>query len=178
MSFYLELKVTKYAENGSQLFMMLMRNILKLLNDNGLASIRDPMGISGLIPCSKTTAQKETALSRINTAATRAEKALSARQNDKMNDAFIGGIYYLTANFSKIDNINTKQNEQKQLERLAAQREIYSFAKRIYFLQICLTVIAPILLFIVSSIWDCVLTYSALFGVIVFILNRILLTQL
>ncbi len=77
-----------------------------------------------------------------------------------------------------MNNINTKQNEQKQLERLAAQREIYSFAKRIYFLQICLTVIAPILLFIVSSIWDCVLTYSALFGVIVFILDGILLTPI
>jgi hypothetical protein len=74
-----------------------------------------------------------------------------------------------------MNNINAKQNEQKQLERLAAQREIYSFAKRIYLLQICLTVIAPIILFIVSSIWDCILTYSALFGVIVFILDGILL---
>ncbi len=89
MSFYLELRVTKYAENESTIvYDVDVRNILKLLNDNGLASIRDPMGISGLIPCSKTTAQKETALSRINTAATRAEKALSARQNDKIDDAF------------------------------------------------------------------------------------------
>ena len=74
-----------------------------------------------------------------------------------------------------MNNINAKQNEQKQLERLAAQREIYSFAKRLYALQIWLTVIIPIILFIVSSFWSSILTYTALFGVIVFILDGILL---
>jgi len=89
MSFYLELRVTKYAETESSIVYDIdIKNILKLLNDNGLASIRDPMGISGLIPSSKTTAQKETALSKLNTAATRAEKALDARNSGKIDDAF------------------------------------------------------------------------------------------
>jgi len=74
-----------------------------------------------------------------------------------------------------MNNINTKQNEQKQLEKLAAQREIYSYAKRLYVLQICLTVLVPILLFIISSIWSDVLIYSALFGVVIFIMDGIML---
>lgn len=74
-----------------------------------------------------------------------------------------------------MNNIASKQNEQTQLERLAAQREIYSFAKRLHLVQICFTVIIPIILFIVSSIWNSILIYSALFGVIIFIVDGILL---
>lgn len=74
-----------------------------------------------------------------------------------------------------MNNIVSKQNEQKQLERLAAQREIYSFAKRLHLLQIGLTVIIPIILFIVSTIWNNLIIYSALFGIIVFIIDGILL---
>lgn len=74
-----------------------------------------------------------------------------------------------------MNNIASKQNEQKQLEKLAAQREIYSFAKRLYLLQICLTVLIPIGLFIISSIWSNLLIYSALFGVVAFIVNGIIL---
>jgi hypothetical protein len=74
-----------------------------------------------------------------------------------------------------MNNIPSKQNEQKQLERLAAQRELYSLAKRLLTIQIILTVIVPILLFIVSSIWDNILPYSALFGIIVFILDGAIL---
>lgn len=74
-----------------------------------------------------------------------------------------------------MNNIASKQNEQKQLEKLAAQREIYSFAKRLYLFQICITVLIPICLFIVSSIWSNVLVYSALFGVVIFIMDGIML---
>ncbi|MCF6308103.1 MAG: S-4TM family putative pore-forming effector [Flavobacteriaceae bacterium] len=74
-----------------------------------------------------------------------------------------------------MNSIASKQNEQKQLERLAAQREIYSFAKRLHILQIGLTVIVPIILFIISSIWNSVLIYSALFGVLIFIIDGILI---
>jgi len=74
-----------------------------------------------------------------------------------------------------MNSIATKQIEQKQLEKLAAQREIYSFAKRLYILQICLTVLFPIILFVISSIWASVLIYSALFGVVAFIGNGIML---
>jgi SMODS-associating 4TM effector domain len=74
-----------------------------------------------------------------------------------------------------MNSIASKQNEQKQLEKLAAQREIYSSAKRLYILQICLTVLIPIILFIISSVWSNVLIYSALFGVVVFIIDGIML---
>lgn len=74
-----------------------------------------------------------------------------------------------------MNNITSKQNEQNQLEKLAAQREIYSFAKKLYLLQVGSTVLIPIILFIISSIWSNVLVYSALFGVVVFIVNGIIL---
>jgi hypothetical protein len=74
-----------------------------------------------------------------------------------------------------MNNIDKKQNEQKQLERLAAQREIYSFAKRLYLIQIIITVIIPIGLFIISSIWIELLTYSALFGTLAFSIDSLML---
>ncbi len=74
-----------------------------------------------------------------------------------------------------MNNIAFRQNEQKQLERLAAQREIYSFSKKLYQFQIILTVIIPISLFIISSIWNTLVVYSALFGILVFIVDGIFL---
>lgn len=86
MSFYLELRVTKYMEDETVIVYYIdLKNILKKLKNCELASIRDPMGVSGLIPSSKTTAQKETAFSKLKTAATRAEKAMTAKNID---DAF------------------------------------------------------------------------------------------
>ena len=77
-----------------------------------------------------------------------------------------------------MNQIPAKQNEQVQLERLAAQREIYSFAKRLHLLQIILTVLIPILLFIVSSIYSQVIIYTALFGILVFVFDSILIAPL
>lgn len=74
-----------------------------------------------------------------------------------------------------MNNIDKKQNEQKQLERLAAQREIYSFAKRLYLIQIIITVIFPIGLLIISTIWIELLTYSALFGTLSFCIDCLIL---
>jgi hypothetical protein len=89
MSFYLELRITKYAEAESSIVYDIdIKNILKKLNDNALAAIRDPMGISGLISPCKTESQKQTALSKLKTAATRAEKARIANSNERMDDAY------------------------------------------------------------------------------------------
>lgn len=76
-----------------------------------------------------------------------------------------------------MNNIVSRQNEQKQLERLAAQRELYSFAKRLHLLQVWLTVIIPITLFLISSIWNNLVAYFALFGIIIFIIDGILLQR-
>jgi Second Messenger Oligonucleotide or Dinucleotide Synthetase domain len=89
ISFYLELRVTKYAESETVIVYDIdLKNILNKLQGCELASIRDPMGVSGLIPCSKTSIQKQTALSKLNTAVTRAEKAMTAKHNERFDDAF------------------------------------------------------------------------------------------
>lgn len=89
ISFYLELRVTKYAESESTIVYDIdIKNILNSLNNNDLAAIRDPMGISGLISPCKTESQKQMALSKLNTAATRADKARTASSNERIDDAF------------------------------------------------------------------------------------------
>lgn len=86
-SFYLEMKVAKYAEQEKVIvYDVDVKNILKSLWDNQLARIQDPMGFSGYISPCKTEAQKEVALSKLLTAYTRAEKArqASAYENPKL----------------------------------------------------------------------------------------------
>lgn len=77
-----------------------------------------------------------------------------------------------------MNKIALKQNEQKQLERLAAQREIYSFAKRLHLAQIVLTVFLPIIFFILSSIYTSFIVYSALFGIIAFVVDSVFIAPL
>lgn len=88
-SFYLELRVTKYLETESVIvFDIDVKRILKSLQSHSLASMRDPMGISGLISASSTDTQKATALSKFNTAVSRAVKAIEAKDNGNIDDAF------------------------------------------------------------------------------------------
>ncbi len=79
-SFYLELRVAKYAESRQSLvFDLDLRNILKLLCDNQLAKLQDPMGFSGYVwPC-QTEAQKRIALSKLATGYARAFNACQCR---------------------------------------------------------------------------------------------------
>jgi hypothetical protein len=89
ISFYLELRITKYSETENCIIYDIdVKNILKKLQNNELASIRDPMGISGLIPSCKSLTQKKSALSKLNTAVSRAEKAASAKSKENIDDAF------------------------------------------------------------------------------------------
>jgi hypothetical protein len=82
-SFYLELRVTKYSEGRSDIvFDRDVRNVLKLLYDNELASIQDPMKISGLVDACKTMPQKEDAFSKLKTAFGRADKAYQLRNTN------------------------------------------------------------------------------------------------
>lgn len=74
-----------------------------------------------------------------------------------------------------MNTIAIKQNEQIQLERLSAQREIYSSAKRLHIVQIIITVFIPIALFVLSFIWSNLIPYSALVGILVFVLDSICL---
>lgn len=88
-SFYLEMRVAKYADGESSIIYDIdVKRILTMLRDNGLAALRDPMGIDGYIyPC-KTEAFKQDALSKLSTAATRAEKARDAEETHDTKTAF------------------------------------------------------------------------------------------
>lgn len=88
-SFYLEMRVAKYAEQEKVIVYDIdVKNILKSLWDSQLARMQDPMGFSGYISACKTEAQKEVVLSRLLTAYTRAEKARQASAAENSQVAF------------------------------------------------------------------------------------------
>ena len=89
LSFYLELRVTKYAESETYIsYSVDIYKFLKFLFDNNLPSIQDPTGISGLIQPCKTDLQKEDALSKLNTAFTRVTNAREAEISGDIKNAF------------------------------------------------------------------------------------------
>ena len=70
-SFYLELRVAKYASNESAIVYSIdVKSVLAHLNSIGLARIQDPMEISGYISPCGTDAQLSTAKSKLSTALT------------------------------------------------------------------------------------------------------------
>ncbi|WP_407525706.1 nucleotidyltransferase [Lacibacter sp. MH-610] len=87
-SFYLELRTTKYAEGESSIVYDIdVKRVMKILYDNDLPSIQDPMGISGYVKACSTEAKREDALSKVKTGYTRAEKAVEKRESN-VDDAF------------------------------------------------------------------------------------------
>ena len=84
-SFYLELRVTKYAEGEEVIIYDLdLLRIMQLLDRIKLVAIKDPMEISGYISACNTDAKKQTALSKLSGDLARAEKAYE--QKDKNAD--------------------------------------------------------------------------------------------
>lgn len=88
-SFYLEMRVAKYADDeASIIYDIDVKNILTMLNENKLASMHDPTSVGGYIyPC-KSDIAKQNALSKLSTAATRAKKARVAEGNGDTKIAF------------------------------------------------------------------------------------------
>ena len=70
-----------------------------------------------------------------------------------------------------MNQIPTDQNSQRQLERLAAQRELYSSAKNLHGAQIIFTVIIPVLLAVVTLVDQRFAVIGAIFGVVSFVLD-------
>jgi hypothetical protein len=99
-SFYLEIRVTKYCEGeNSIVYSIDIKKIIKYLLDNELPAVIDPTGISGYIyPC-KTETKKTDALSKLNTALSRAEKARDAEGNNNIKDAFYWWNMFFNGNF-------------------------------------------------------------------------------
>lgn len=88
-SFYLELRVAKYASTESAIVYDIdVKQFLVQLRATGLADMQDPMGVSGYISACKTQNQKDEALSKLDTAATRAEKAREETTKGNITTAF------------------------------------------------------------------------------------------
>lgn len=88
-SFYLELRIAKYANGESAIIYDIdVKRVLRQLLDNQLASMQDPMGVSGYIEACRTELQRADALSRLETAVIRAEKAREAADKNNVEDAF------------------------------------------------------------------------------------------
>ena len=89
-SFYLELRVAKYAEGESSIVYDIdVKRVFSHLHDIELAKMQDPMGISGYIkPCS-TTNQLEDAKSKLSRALARAQKACDANLAGNVAEAFM-----------------------------------------------------------------------------------------
>jgi hypothetical protein len=99
-SFYLELRVAKYAEGESSIVYALdVKRVFSYLDRIGLASMQDPMGISGYInPCS-TDAKLEDAKSKLSTALTRAQNACDAEDEGDTKTAFDSWNLLYNCNF-------------------------------------------------------------------------------
>lgn len=88
-SFYLELRVAKYADGEDSIFYPYdVQRVLDMLYKNNLADMQDPMGISGYIHACKSEAQYDDARSKLLTASVRADKALEAYKKEEFRDAF------------------------------------------------------------------------------------------
>lgn len=88
-SFYLELRVAKYAADESTIVYDIdVKNVLKMLFDSQLANMQDPVEISGYIPACSTDAKKQEALSKLETALTRAENARDGAHRENISKAF------------------------------------------------------------------------------------------
>jgi hypothetical protein len=87
-SFYLELRTAEFANSETSiLYRFDVKSVFLTLINKNLAGMQDPMGISGLIqPC--TDAMKSSAISKLNTAYTRAQNALDAENSGNVPLAF------------------------------------------------------------------------------------------
>jgi hypothetical protein len=99
-SFYLELRVAKYAE--SQPFIVYdidVKTIYLLLYNLGLAKMQDPMGISGYITACSTEPKLNDAISKLSTALSRAEQAIEDKNKDDIWGAFYWWNLIYNGNF-------------------------------------------------------------------------------
>ncbi|QNN44493.1 SMODS domain-containing nucleotidyltransferase [Pedobacter roseus] len=82
-SFYLELRVTRYAESETSIVYDIdLYRFFKYLNDYDIPSVNDPLGITGRITGTSTSLKRETALSKVRADFKRAEAAYTARSSD------------------------------------------------------------------------------------------------
>lgn len=76
-----------------------------------------------------------------------------------------------------MNNIHIIQNNQKQIERLAAQRELYSSAKRFYGIQLLGNVFIPIVFSMISIFNNDFSVYFGLYGICFFVIDILIIEQ-
>ncbi|MFA6393865.1 MAG: nucleotidyltransferase [Patescibacteria group bacterium] len=88
-SFYIEMRVAKYASKESSiLYPIDIKYVFEEMLECELASMVDPIGISGYIESCTSEERKKDALSKLERAFTRAEKAVDAEDDGDTEDAF------------------------------------------------------------------------------------------
>ena len=111
-SFYLELRVAKYAsEETSIIYSLDVKRVFAHLEDIELAQIRDPMGVSGLISPCKSGNDLESTKSKVSTALSRATKAREAEQNGDIREAFDWWDLLFAHQFPSTTNEHSRKTE-------------------------------------------------------------------
>ncbi len=88
-SFYLEMRVARYAESEKVIVQDIdVKCVLRSLWDHQLARMQDPTGFSGYVSACKTEAQRQDALSKLERAVVRAQKARQATADGDIAGAF------------------------------------------------------------------------------------------
>lgn len=77
-----------------------------------------------------------------------------------------------------MNNIPEVQNQQKQLERLAAQRELYSSAKRCQTAELVGSVLIPMLFTFAAVAFPNITSYSAMYGICFYVFDSLILEPL
>lgn len=96
-SFYLEMRAAQHVKSvGAYIHIWDVCLLLEKLKGHGLANMQDPKGASAPFAATSSDATRQDALSKLNTAAARARKALDAYREDKIDTAF----YYLNLLFA------------------------------------------------------------------------------
>jgi hypothetical protein len=89
-SFYLELRIAKWASTeASIVYSYDVRTMLKQLVDCELAKMRDPKGVSGLVPAAHTENYRQDAVSKLTTALNRANNARDAEDSNNISLAYV-----------------------------------------------------------------------------------------
>lgn len=89
-SFYLEMRVAKYASTEKYInYAIDVGQVLTILdNGDSIPAVQDPMGVSGYIHACATDFMEQDALSKIRTGLTRIQHAREAEKAGKISDAF------------------------------------------------------------------------------------------
>lgn len=77
-----------------------------------------------------------------------------------------------------MNQITTVQNSERQLARLAAQRELYSSAKKFYLIESIGSIIIPLILTFISTFFTNISIYSALYGIGFYLLDSLVIELL